>query len=130
MSDQRRLTGKEQAFADRIIAGEQPSAAYKAAGYAQCNPNVTAVAAHRIGNRPAVLAYVDAAKSRLTAKATLTRERKLERLKQRVEHGDMIDREGIKALEVHNLMTGDNAPQQVNVFGLTDLLQMVRKGSK
>lgn len=36
----------------------------------------------------------------------------------------------IKAIEVDNIMTGDNSPQKVELFGLTELLQLVRSGSK
>ncbi len=33
----------------------------------------------------------------------------------------------LKAIEQDNVMTGDNAPQKVEVFGNSELLAMVRK---
>lgn len=130
MIKQRSITAKERAFAERILAGDSPSAAYISAGYAKSNSNVMAVAAHKIGHRPEVLAYVDAGRARLASRSVLTRERKLERLAELVQDGKRVSRDGLKALEIHNLMTGDNAPQQVNVFGLSDLLTIVRKGNR
>jgi phage terminase small subunit len=131
MKKPRNLTAKERAFAERILAGDGPSVAYRAAGYGcGSNARVIAVAAQRSLNRPAVAAYLADQQERMAARSTLTREDKLRRLADRVKHGKMVDRDGLKALEIHNLMTGDNAPQQVNVFGLSDLLDMVRRGNR
>lgn len=130
MSDQRRLTGKEQAFALRIIAGDQPSVAYAAAGYSPSHPRITKVAAQRTLNRPAVAAFINEHRAKAAARATFTREQKLERLAQRARNGDMIDRDGIKALEVHNTMTGDNAPTKVHHSGIGEIIAFVRANSK
>lgn len=128
------MTAKELAFANAVIAGHGPSAAYRLAGYAEGDAERVAKRAQVILHRPHVQVMVMGARDKATAKATLSREKKLELLSGRAlaagEDGKKLDQVGIKAIEVHNLMTGDNAPEEVNVFGLGDLLTLVRKRSR
>jgi phage terminase small subunit len=122
------MTAKEHAFALRILAGDPPSKAYLNAGYSgDTNANVIAVAANRILNRPHVQELVTTGRQAKLDKALLTRDEKRKILRDiaKGKAAKMGDR--IRAVQVDNEMTGDNAPQQVNVFGLSDLLMLVRK---
>lgn len=121
------LTPKQLAFANAILDGKGPSEAYKAAGYWQGSSKVVSVKAQGLLKTPAVADYIAVGRRKTANRAQMTRDDKLARLEERIRSGEILDRDGIKAVEVHNVMTGDNAPVEVNVFGLTDLLQLVRK---
>lgn len=127
----KRLTPKQQKFADAVLRGEEYSDAYRCSyDCPLSSPQTVGKEAGRTAALPHVAAYIRAERAKLARVSDISREEKLQRLAARTRHGKLIDRDGIKALEVHNLMTGDNAPQQVNVFGLSDLLNMVRAKSK
>lgn len=124
------LTPKQLAFANAILEGTGPSDAYRKAGYATGSPAVVSVKAQEVLKHPDVAAYIAAGKAKTAAQAEMTRNDKLRALEDTIRGTKRLDSAQIKALEVHNLMTGDNAPQEVNVFGLSDLLAVVRKGRR
>lgn len=123
------MTTREHAFALRILAGDSPSVAFKAAGYStRSNSGIIATAAQRLLKKPHVAALIEKGREKALKDVVVTRQIKLDRLGKRIMQGKVLDRDGIKAVEVHNMMTGDNAPQKVDVFGLAELLELVRSG--
>jgi phage terminase small subunit len=127
----RHLTPKQRAFAQNIADGMEQSAAFRAAyGCPNSSPRTIKVNASRMRANPKVAAFVAELQAKQDRVRFLTRERKREKLAAIVEDEKAVKRDVIKAIEVDNVMTGDNAPQQVQVFGLGDLLNLVRKQSK
>jgi hypothetical protein len=124
----RPLTAKQRAFANLIAEGKDGSAAYREAYVCpNSSPITLAREAHRTRELPHVAAYIAQLIAQQERKRFLTRERKRELLADCAEDKKAKWSERTKALEVDNVMTGDNAPQQVQVFGLTELLAIVRK---
>lgn len=120
------LTPKQQKFADAILDGKGPSDAYRSSYDTSGKPAVIAVKANEVLNHAGVAAYIAANRKKLQKVALLTRTRKLEILSD-IAEGQHKPTERTNAIKVHNEMTGDNAPQEVNVFGLADLLSLIRK---
>lgn len=125
------MTSKEEAFALGIIKGLGPSAAYEAAGYAKCNPNVTAVAGQRIMNRPAVSARIAELRNKAAGPLILTRQRKLEKLARMIDAvgdvpGAQLSGDQLKALEIDNKMQGHNEAEKLLVTGIGSLMQKMR----
>lgn len=127
----RDLTPSQRAFAHAIADGKDQSAAYREAY--NC-PNSSArtvkVNACRVRLVPRVAAYIAELQAKQDEKRFLTREKKRQILADIALATTSKASERTKAIEVDNVMTGDNAPQQVQVFGLGDLLNLVRKQAK
>lgn len=124
------MTTREHAFALRILAGDGPLKAYDAAGYSQnSKPPVRSVRASELLKRPTIANFIAAERQKQTDKALLSRDEKRKILRDiaKAKNGKPTDK--VRAIMVDNIMTGDNAPQQVNVFGLSDLLTLVRRKS-
>lgn len=126
----REITHKQRKFAEAILTGAGPSDAYRAAGYANTSSHLVSIQAQKVIKHPLVAAYIAKKRQELAAKADVTRQDKLRVLGEMINATDKPDPVRIKAVEVHNVMTGDNAPQEVNIFGLADLLAVVRKGKR
>lgn len=125
------LTQKQRAFANYIAEGLNGTEAYRKAypDTVACD-KTCATHACREKKKPHVAAYIASLVAKQEQARFLTRERKREILAQLAEKKACRPGERIKAIEVDNTMTGDNAPQQVQVFGLGELLALVRKKSK
>jgi len=118
---------KQRAFANELAAVVDASEAYRRAyGDRRKDRKLSSLAARCKAN-PSVVAYVAALVAQQERKKALSRDRKREHLSEIVESKRERTADRIKAIEVDNVMTGDNAPQQVEVFGLSDLLALVRK---
>lgn len=125
-----KLTPKQRAFANEIAAGTNPSQAYrKCFNCVTASQTTVGAKASHLKSHPKVGPYIAALIAQQEKKRLLTRERKREHLALFVEDKTARTADRIKAIEVDNVMTGDNAPQQVQVFGLSDLLALVRKKS-
>lgn len=123
------LTPKQTAFANEVAAGKDLSESYRLAyDCTKGSPMTVGTNASRTAALPHVAAYIATLKAQQEKRRFLTRERKRELLAAFAEdapkHSDRI-----KAIEVENRMVGDDAPQQVQVFGLSELLGLVRKKS-
>lgn len=125
-----KLTAKQRAFANAIAAGAGGSEAYRIAYNTKGRDKDHASKASKLRRLPHVAAYITHLISKQERRRELNRERKRELLAEAAEDTKAKWPERIKAIEVDNVMTGDNAPEQVNVFGLGDLLQLVRKGNR
>lgn len=120
------LTSKQRAFANYIADGLNQSEAYRKAYGGRPNFTTTKREAHAVRHNPKVAAEIDRLTAKHDKKQHLTREAKRRILREIVEDKNSKDSDRLKAIEIDNIMTGDNAPQQVNVFGLSELLAMVR----
>lgn len=127
----RNLTAKQRAFANLVVSGKEQGVAYREAY--DC-PLSSPTTVNKEASRTAALSHVAAYIAELISKEEksrfLSRERKRELLAEFAENKRAKPSERVKAIEVDNVMTGDNAPQQVNVFGLSDILNIVRKGNR
>lgn len=75
------LTPKQHKFAAGIVAGLNPSEAYRAAGYAAKNPDTVAHEAQRLLNNPHISLIVEQGKKEAMTKAIWTRRRAMEQLR-------------------------------------------------
>ena len=80
-------------------------------------------------NKPAVKAYYDKMNEKIENKRALSRAKKRDLLSEFATDEDTDVSKRIKAIEVDNLMSGDNKPTEVTVTGLGALLNKVREGT-
>lgn len=124
------MTSKQLAFARGILDGKTGSDAYRAAyPDSKADNGVIARKAHVLSTHPEIMAYIAQERAKLAEHGLLTRIEKrriLAKIARRATH----KQGSIEAIKVDNAMTGDNAPQRVEVFGLADLMKLVRGGSK
>lgn len=125
----RPLTGKQRAFAECILNGMRPAQAYREAYKSNMTPAATSVEAQRTLRVPHVAHFIETERAKMDAAALLTRVEKRKHLATIVRNGKGRAGDRIRAIEVDNAMTGDNAPQKVEVFGLAELMKLVRSGS-
>lgn len=124
----RALTPKERVFADAILDGKGPSEAYRIAYDTKASGKVVSVNGAKVQKRPHVSKYIAEERLRARNRRFLTREKKRGILAEIAEKKTAKNSDKIKAIEVDNRMTGDDAPQKVEVFGLADLMKLVRTG--
>ena len=125
----REMTSKQRLFAQGILDGMSKTDAYKKAyDTSRWTSRQITNEAHRASLHPLIMAYIKAERSRLDESALLTRIEKRQILAKTARSIRSKPMEKIKAVEVDNVMTGDNAPQKVEVFGLHELLKLVRSG--
>src|SRR4051812_27932819 len=107
-----KCTAKQRAFVHELAAGVPPSEAYRR-GYGSVKKDkcLAAKASHTKAS-PNVSAYLHALIGEQEKTRFLTRERKREKLAAIVNKDAERTADRIKAIEVDNVMTGDNAPQQ------------------
>ncbi len=127
------LTGKQEAFAQALADGMTPSEAYRSAYDPKTMSSLTLrTEAYRTGQMPAVAARIATLKAEVALIRYVTRDRKRQVLAQVIE-GKLRGREiagRMKAIEIDNAMTGDNAPIKQEFTGLGELLQEARKRAK
>lgn len=121
------LTAKQLGFCNALLDGSTVIAAYTSNYNNKGKKDYLRQHATKVHHNPNVQAYLKAQREKLAAKSQVTRVHKLAALSKMILDEKAPTLHRIKAIEVHNVMTGDNAPEQVNVFGLSDLLALVRK---
>lgn len=123
------LTAKERAFAQGILDGMTKTEAYRQAYPASRTWRAQMVTneAHDTSKRPAVAAFIKGERARLDDDSLLTRIEK-RKILAKVARKESARLGSIEAIKVDNQMTGDCAPQKVEVFGLHELLALVRSG--
>lgn len=125
----RKLTNKQEAFAQAIADGMDQSKAYHSAYAVKTNNRFTVTRkAHEIAHLGHVANRIAELKGQLADSKLLNRLRKREILCDVAEDVEQPAQNRIKAIEADNRMTGDDAPQKVEVFGLNDLMKLVRGG--
>lgn len=122
-------TPKQRAFANELAGGVTASEAYRRAYATKATGVNLAARASHVRDNPKIAAYLAALIAQQEKARFLTRERKREKLAAIVDSKTERTADRIKAIEVDNVMNGDNRPTEVNIFGLSDLLAMVRKKS-
>ncbi len=120
-------TPKQRTFVNAIVDGVGPSEAYRQAYNTNARDSALSSKAAKCQKSPCVIAYHAALVAQMERRRLLTRDRKREHLSAIAENDKAKASDRIRAIEVDNTMTGDNAPQKVEVFGLGELLAMVRK---
>lgn len=120
----------QRAFADALLEGLAPSEAYRKAYPAKGSPKVVSVKAAEVKRHPAVQAYMKKQQAKLDRTKGLTRQRKRRKLYEIVNDPNSSTSDVIKAIQADNRMCGDDRPEPVQSFGLSDPLTMVRKRSK
>jgi hypothetical protein len=117
-----RLTAKEEAFAHLVAKGETYTDAYKKA-YSSTSPNAK-VAAHKVANRPQVVARIAELRTPDEKRKFLTRARKREILYQIAEDTRATRLERQRSIMIDNRMTGDDR-QIVSVEGEITLVSVM-----
>lgn len=124
----RPLTHKQRAFAENILNGMGVSKAYREAYGSTMGAAAVHVEASRTLRAPHVAHFIETERAKMDAAALLTRLEKRKHLATIARNAKGKAGDRIRAIEVDNAMTGDNAPQKVEVFGLDELLRLVRTG--
>lgn len=128
-----KLTAKEAAFAQAIVAGKTQADSYRGAYSTKAKPEVIAVAANRVANRARVIHRITELRNLAAKPSLLTRTRKLEKLAAMVEtvmaSKQQLTPDQLKALEIDNKMQGHNEAEKIKVSGLGGLLQKIRASS-
>jgi len=122
------LSVKEMAFCGHVLDGMKLMDAFKAATGSKGNQNTLKREGCALMAKPTVVAYCEKLNSQTEGKRSLNRAKKRDLLAEFAENEDSDVKARIKAIEVDNLMTGDNKPQVVEVTGLSALLDRVRSG--
>lgn len=111
---QRNLTGKEEAFCQHVANGktflESFRIAYDAKGYSK---GAAQVQAYRLSCKDHIAARIRELREKIEERMVLSRSRKRHILYEIAEKKSNQPHERIKAIEVDNRMTGDEAPVKV-----------------
>lgn len=127
----RELTAKQEKFCQGVAEGLTYADAFRRAyGQGKRATQTLYRDAYRVMESDKVAARIAELKEEQQAARLATRIRKREVLNEILEDSDESAQSRIKAIEVDNLMTGDNKPQKVEVFGLSDLMKLVRSGGE
>lgn len=130
----RRLTPKQEAFAQAVIAGKNQGEAFVSAYGSKCKKAVSQVRGCELAKQTNIAARIQQLRDRAASPAILTRQRKLERLAAAVEEqvadGKQLTADQIRALEVDNRMQGHNEAEQLKVSGMGSLLQQIRREAR
>lgn len=114
MAKQPTLNDRQRRFAEFVVTGDAASVAYRKAGYSSTG-NAAEVCAAKLLRNAQVAAYLEKLRKPQTEKAIATRQRKREILAEimegKIKGSSVTDR--IRAVQVDNLMTGDNKPIKV-----------------
>ncbi len=122
------LTPKQQAFADAILKGLQPSAAYRSAGYADASVAVVSVRAQEYLKKPNVRRYLSDQRRKLEEKSILSKQAILEKLSEIACDKEATNTDKIRAMERFAKMLGYDAPQKIEAKVEGSLLYRIRKG--
>jgi molecular chaperone DnaK (HSP70) len=126
----RDLTPKQLQFAHYVAEGLTASEAYRRVYSGRGNANTTKKEASEVRTNKAVAEYITQLRKELKEASQMTREDVLATLDRLIKDPDVTPTARVAAIKARNEMTGDNAPQEVNVFGLADLLTLVRTKAK
>lgn len=123
----RELTPKQLKFAHYVAEGVTASEAFRRVYANNGDNSQIAKDAWDVRHNPKVKAYITKLQNEAKAKSQLTRSDVLAKLDAIITDPDVSETARVQAIKARNEMTGDNAPIPVNIFGLGDLLKMVRK---
>lgn len=129
-----KLTPKQEAYAQARVDGKGPSEAYRLAYATRASAAVVSVAAQKVEKHPTVLARMASLRALLDTALTLGRTEKREILARMVrpaKPGEKVQltNEQLKAVEIDNKMAGHNEAEKLNVDGIGELVQMIRRGA-
>lgn len=113
----KKLTVKQERFAELIIAGETQSAAYRTAYRSKASDKAVAVEASRLAGNPAVAARIAELQAQAAKEAVWTLESRLADLAALARDSATSPSERIRAIEVYTKLAGDGAANKVDVSG-------------
>jgi hypothetical protein len=126
-------TNNEIAFCNLVAAGSNYTDAYRQATGTKGNPKVVNVDATRFAKKPRVVKLLAALRERdaekESEKRVASKQSKRELLFIAMTDEEVDWNRRLKAIEVDNAMTGENAPQEVHMVGLKEIMRKVREGS-
>jgi hypothetical protein len=126
----KKLTLKQEAFANLIADGVGPKEAYvRAYGRGAMSDNALRVQASKTQNLEHVAARIAELRAKLDDERTMKRVEKRLILAKIARQPNRKASERIEAIKVDNVMAGHNEPERVEVFGMASLLDLVRKES-
>lgn len=117
-------------FVKRYLDGDKPTQAYMAA-YKESDPIAAYPKAARLMRNPTIRAEIKRLQDKVDEMWLLSREEKREILAK-----IMLDEEGykpsdrLKAIELDNRMAGHDAPAEVHVTGINELIASVRANAQ
>lgn len=126
-------TQKEIDFVNLVLGGMSYTDAYRQVVGSKASRKAANVEGCRLAKAPAVVKLLselrakDAEKESDRRVATKQSKRELLFIAMTDEEVDWNRR--LKAIEVDNAMTGENAPQEVHMVGLKEVMRKVREGS-
>lgn len=130
----KRITAKQEAFAQAIVDGKGPSQAHNLAYRSKGSPKRVSIMAQAVLNHPAVVARVTELRNRITTSKTLERTEKRELIarilrEEKTAQGQAVGPGDMRAfLEVDNKMAGHNAAEEIKVEANWDAwLEKIRK---
>lgn len=124
----RPLTPKQHAFCENVLAGMRPAQAYREGYKSGMSARCCTQEAQRLLRLAHVQHYLEVERAKMQEASLLTRIEKRAALGAIVRSKAAKNGDRIRAIEVDNLMTGDNAPTKHEVFGLAELMKLVRSG--
>jgi hypothetical protein len=113
----KKLTVKQERFAELRIAGETQSAAYRTAYRSKASDKVVAVEASRLVAKPAVAARIAELQAQAAQGAVWTLKSRLADLAAIARDPATSSSERIRAIEVYTKLAGDGAANKVDVNG-------------
>lgn len=127
----RRITPKQEAFAQLIVDGNPPSKAFRIAYDSKASVKVVSIMAQRVLKHHLVIRRCQELQSKAEAARTLGRIRKREMLARMLVRplgqSGSLSREQLKAIEIDNVMAGHNEPEKIEVSGVGELVDMIRR---
>jgi phage terminase small subunit len=104
------INARQKAFADAILAGVGPSAAYLKAGYAPGSPKIVSIKAQQVLNRRAVQEHLAASRAKLEQRSVWTKEQMLATLRT-IAESSRTTTDKVAAIRQAAKMMGYEAPQ-------------------
>lgn len=120
------LTSKQTAFANALLDGMTGSDAYRKAYNTQGNSRAAARKAVDLRKHPAIIAYISEKQAEADRLDGLERQEKRRLLASIARDPNASPSDRMKAIELDSKMAGHLQPEKVEVFGMADLLEMVR----
>jgi hypothetical protein len=127
MKRSRKITAKQEAFANYVASGLPPSESYRRAYNTKGSPAVVSVKAAELKRNPLVAAFITRFQEENRQTRLWERVDKRRLLAQVMGDPDMDTGRKLEAIKIDNAMTGDDAPQKVEVTGIGDLIDLIRK---
>ena len=124
-----KITAKQAAFADAVVAGKTGSDAYRESYATRCSNKVVSVKAAELMANPKVKARIAELQAELKKASILDKQKSLELLSEIANgKGEEKSRDRIAAVKQISRMQGFDAPTQIEAKLEGSLLDQIRRG--